>query len=599
MDNQARVLHLQAEEMAREDSLRHWSLLVQYTSGVMKVAFELAGALALTALAVVIGVAMYNAANEDGVIIEAFSVPSDLANKGITGQAVAAQILDRLSYMQSATRSSRPAASYSNNWHNDIKVQIPNTGVSISDAYRLLASWLGHQTVVSGEVYRTDTGLAVTARATGVGGATVTGTDKQLANLLSQAAETIYEETQPFRYATYRINTRGGRDSLARSLFESLAASDSVEERFWAYGGLRAMDQFKDWRLPRADALAQIAIKPDSPIGYANLLLPETVFGHDEAVVSAAQKIAGLASADTTAAGRAFVRNNSPTYRARVAVVLADYPAAIAAWIDAQHSARPDVRAAARTSFPVLYALVHDPAGSDPAFDRVPRTPTDEATRTIAAVIAGDWQRAIRSAQTAGASYRRAGYSPLATEQYLYGFVHPWVAFSYAQLGEFARAHAEIDHAPLDNYSCTYVRGVIASLEHNWRTADYWFGRAIAQAPSIGIAFYRWGESYAARGDFDDAIAKLIIAHAKAPHYAEPLELWGEILVAKNRSDLSLVKFQEAAQYAPNWGRLHLKWGEALLWLGRKEEARAQFAIASSLYLSDADHAQLLRVRHV
>ena len=207
---------------------------------------------------------MYNAGKEDGVIIEAFSVPSDLANKGITGQAVAAQILDRLSYMQSATRSSRPAASYSNNWHNDIKVQIPNTGVSISDAYRLLASWLGHQTVVSGEVYRTDTGLAVTARATGVGGATVTGTDKQLANLLSQAAETIYEETQPFRYATYRINTRGGRDSLARSLFESLAASDSVEERFWAYGGLRAMDQFKDWRLPRADALAQIAIKPDS-----------------------------------------------------------------------------------------------------------------------------------------------------------------------------------------------------------------------------------------------------------------------------------------------------------------------------------------------
>ncbi|MBV9539993.1 MAG: hypothetical protein JO167_01895, partial [Alphaproteobacteria bacterium] len=60
LDNQARVLHLQAEEMAREDSLRHWSLLVQYTSGVMKVAFELAGALALTALAVMSGVAMYN-----------------------------------------------------------------------------------------------------------------------------------------------------------------------------------------------------------------------------------------------------------------------------------------------------------------------------------------------------------------------------------------------------------------------------------------------------------------------------------------------------------------------------------------------------------
>jgi hypothetical protein len=62
---------------------------------------------------------------------------------------------------------------------------------------------------------------------------------------------------------------------------------------------------------------------------------------------------------------------------------------------------------------------------------------------------------------------------------------------------------------------------------------------------------------------------------------------------AKNRSDLALTKFEEANRYAPNWGRLHLKWGEALGYVGRKDEARAQYRIASTLDLSVADKAEL------
>jgi Flp pilus assembly protein TadD len=64
---------------------------------------------------------------------------------------------------------------------------------------------------------------------------------------------------------------------------------------------------------------------------------------------------------------------------------------------------------------------------------------------------------------------------------------------------------------------------------------------------------------------------------------------------AKNRSDLALDKFKDANLYAPNWGRLHLKWGEAMIWLGRKDEAREQFAIASHLVLNDHDKVELDR----
>jgi tetratricopeptide (TPR) repeat protein len=100
----------------------------------------------------------------------------------------------------------------------------------------------------------------------------------------------------------------------------------------------------------------------------------------------------------------------------------------------------------------------------------------------------------------------------------------------------------------------------------------------------------------AAKGDLDGAIAKLEIAHAKGPHFADPLAFWGELLIAKNRSDLALKKFDEAAKYAPNWGRLHLKWGEALLWSGNKGEAKKQFAIAATLDLTSSEKSELAKV---
>jgi tetratricopeptide (TPR) repeat protein len=61
----------------------------------------------------------------------------------------------------------------------------------------------------------------------------------------------------------------------------------------------------------------------------------------------------------------------------------------------------------------------------------------------------------------------------------------------------------------------------------------------------------------------------------------------------KNRSDLALAKFEEAEKYAPNWGRLHLIWGEALGYAGRKDQAAAQYQIASKLDLGATDKIEL------
>jgi len=66
--------------------------------------------------------------------------------------------------MQTATTSERPADSYQYNWGSDIKVEIPETGLSLREFSKLLRDRFGHTNHITGEVIRTPTGIAVTAR---------------------------------------------------------------------------------------------------------------------------------------------------------------------------------------------------------------------------------------------------------------------------------------------------------------------------------------------------------------------------------------------------------------------------------------------------
>src|SRR5215469_7029709 len=130
---QVELANYQIEDLRKEDKVRHWSLRVRHVSDLMKLAFEVAVAFIVLAIAFGIGAALWSAAHDDSLVIEAFSVPPDMATRGLTGQAVAAQFQDKLVAMQNSTKSARPADSYASNWGSDIKVEIPNTGISISE----------------------------------------------------------------------------------------------------------------------------------------------------------------------------------------------------------------------------------------------------------------------------------------------------------------------------------------------------------------------------------------------------------------------------------------------------------------------------------
>ena len=579
------------------------SILDQRMSIVLKTMTAVVG----LAVAAALCAAIWYAAHDNGLVIEPFSVPPDMAQRGLTGQAVAAQLLDKLAAIQDATDSARPAGSYTNNWGDDIKVQIPETGVSIGQFYGLLVTWLGRETHITGEVFRTANGISIAARGGGDGGAMVTGSETDLDKLLQQTAEAIYKRTQPYRYAIY-AEFHGKMAEAAVILQRQTVEGGNARERAWAHLGTGVLKRIhSDWYGDADDERAAIALVPEFALAHNNLENDYATLGHDEAALTVGQSTLRLLQSD---------RDIDMTARART-ILLAQEQAGLAYYVnDFAASLRynedvvqlPDYSGgveSARENIVVIQALLHDGAAAQKAWQNMP--PSSDAPTLSNRVLTkfamtywlGDWASAIAQQDDVEKSFVAVAHDPnflgFSSEILRERLTWPYIAYAMAMTGDFKGAHALVDKTPTDCFVCVRTRGDIDTAQKNWSGAEYWFANAVHQAPSIPLGYFDWGKMLLAKGDRDGAIAKFAAAHDKGPHFADPLELWGEALILKNRSDLALAKFAEANQYAPNWGRLHLKWGEALFWLRRTDEAQQQFAQAARLELSAADQHELVR----
>ena len=615
LDEQIRLARLQAADMEREDSVRHWSLRVRHISDVLKMSFELAIAVIALAIVTFIASAIWSAAEDHGLVVEAFQVPPELSQRGLTGQVVAAQVLDKLAAMQTATASDRPAQTYQTNWGDDLKVEIPETGVSISDLSRFLRQWLGNQTRISGEVFRTQAGLTITARVGANAGDRFTGTDADLDRLLQQSAEAIYRHTQPYRLAEY-LGEHDRRDESLR-IFIALADGPPGEDRIWADHSLQfALMDMGD--VPGAVARAQDAVRiaPDSGAAWDGLGETERSLGHDEAALAAFEHALPLS------------RRNSDGEPPGVAAGLVAWQQAYAARYRGDfRMAAPEFERAAETDAslgltPISpltesvrdFGLDHDGPAADVAEVAVqsairaararfgaPITNLNSLPQAelVADIGLGRWLQASgpgQAIQALLAEPTAPSKEPVSGKERLKRSL-AYFAYAKAMTGDMAGAVAMIRATALDCYDCIRMRGKIAAAGGGWPDAERWFAEGLRQAPDIPFAYFDWGAMLLAKGDYDAAIAKFMLANQKGPHFADPLEMWGEALIAKNRSDLALAKFAEADKYAPNWGLLHLKWGEALLWSGDGADAQKQFAIASGLDLTAAEKSELLRLR--
>ena len=589
-------------EQLKEIGLRLWELRLGV---LLRVATLCVG----IAVVVSLGWMVWDAAHSNGLLIEPFSVPPDLAARGLTGQVVATRFLDQFHAMQAATVSERPADSYQNDWGSELKVEIPDTGLTFGELGKLLRDRFGEVSHVTGEVVRTSSGIAVTARLGDAPPQTFTGAEGDFDQLAARAAEAVYRASQPYRYAGYM--GQQGRHDEAIAVISDLASHGPPSERAWAYAewGMMDMNDHGDLRASLRHCQRALDMGGASTVTAEICLVGDQLWsGHDEPVLSLSIELEKHAQIRQPGLTDQYFESNK---------ILS------VAWLesmsgDLQQSARDYVRSGTAPDFmgstvlaaPLTanaYAQDHDSAaaarimaalehGADTDFlklDAIYAFPALPAYWIAAA--RGDWPAAAADARLVDAALVAQQASEPIYPRLRAVWIKPLLALAMAQAGDVAGGAALAAMTAADCYLCVRVRGQIAALAHDGAAADRWFSEAVRQAPSLTFAYAEWGAALLARGRPDDAIVEFTLANRKGPHFADPLEGWGEALMAKNQSHLALAKFKEAGKYAPNWGRLHLKWGEALVYAGKPADAKAQFARASALDLTPSEKSELAK----
>jgi tetratricopeptide (TPR) repeat protein len=572
------VLRRQAALLDADLTHRRWQIAGERAGFALKVLTALAGLAVAGALALM----AWDASRADGLVVEAFLVPPDLAARGVTGEVVARDILDRLGQLDAESQS-LDSVRVSDAWTETSKIQVAETGVSLDDVLRLLRRWLGHETYVSGEVTPGAPGPGSVGSVrlklrSGPGRAIVVeGPADQLPILADAAAERLFAQARPLVYAEVLLH-RGNPLAAQPILARTLATSQDPHERDIALylGGTAWLVQgrfHEALTLFRQGTGTSDALHGAMAHGMQSVV--QRALGHPpESRAAISEAIRLIARADTPT--RAVRLAN---YRASRLSDLSDYEAA-------ERVLRPIVGRPVpgqptsdgfRPNYANLLSRLHRISDANRAF------PADNA---MVAAAQEDWAAAMRLGAAAPPG------------QWSWRGPAPWTqalrVLVLARVGRLEEARAVAATLPADCVDCFVSRAVLASIAGDRAGAEALFAAAVRLDPVSANTLLTWGRERLAWGRPDAAIETFAAAARVAPRFADPLAWWGEALLIKGDAAGAAGKFAQAEPMAPKWGRLHLKWGEALARQGKADAARAQWRLAAGLDLLPDERAELL-----
>ena len=565
----------------------------------------------VVALLLLIGAVVWSASRTTGLVIQPFSVPPELVEDGLDGRAVAALFQDELVRLDAATNASGPAASFRNDWSGAISVEVEAGGLSLTDAYTSLTRWLGKETFISGGLSRTTDGLELVVRSSDGMTVTVQGDPAdQPEALMIKAAEEVYKQTQPYRYSTY-LTQQGlalpdGPEQQAlydrrTEILAELLDSPSLNDRVWALNGLASGPQVST-QDSSAILLTALEVDPEHPHILLNRLYNSQIFGHPEAELGYAQRIAASWS---NPRNRAKVNaDRQQNYSLQAPGFEAERQGN---WLRALELFTPQLNGGKgdSSSFRVdrVRALIalHQPSALQPliaeddlrALGRPGPGQQRFDLRVAAAAELDQWPEVVVAIETWEAEVaptQNPRFRPLAQTRF-----RPRLAYARARTGDLARAQTLIAATPLDCYLCVRERARIAELAGDRAAADRWSAEARRQGPSLPFAFAERGQMLMARGDTAGAIAFYEQAIERGPRWADPQKYWGDALMAQGDEAEAIRKYRAAADRAPQWGAMHLAWGRALEAQGRRDQAREKYTEAARMDLSATDRAEVVR----
>ena len=506
-------------------------------------------AIGVTLAALAVLVMIHDAATARSVVVDPFAAPATLAPRGVTGQVVASGVLDQLQLLQDAARSASKGLSATNAWSSDVKIQVPDTGVSIGEIDRVLRQRLGHDVHIGGDLVQTETGgLALTVRGDGVLAKTFEGGAGDLAAITRQAAEYVYGRSQPLQLAEYLTNNNRYADALAFLPGAFARAGDDDTRAHLANSWGNAYGGLNNPTAAAAKYRLAMALKPNNWAVWGNLV---EVLPGEEAQWRESKKLLRAAFSAP--------KRERPELRhlSNAAAIVWDLPLTLVANLqEATHNG--GVGTSNSIIGPTIadsYGLMHDFASADRFMAQ--SDPNDPYTKAEADLLPA--YAALDSGDPAAAA------APLER------FWKAWLADPNLQLADpdtpclvglalgFSgqRTEAEAVFRRTGSWSrCYAAHG--DEMEHAGDLAgalNVW-AEGLRVAPDLPQVYLHRGISKFRRGDLAGAAVDLAAANRSAPHFADPLKAWGDLLARQGRWRDALAKYDEALKYAPAWPQL-------------------------------------------
>jgi tetratricopeptide (TPR) repeat protein len=564
LEKQAQLLETQNQHLKDEHALRLTDLRNRISEQALRrkgmkvrVAAQYIFASLGAVLCVGVIVMVYGAFHSRNVIIDPIEIASGLNAPIPSGKTVAAELLDRLTQLQSDTRTSAQKRGLSTAWANEISIQVPQTGLSIGQIENYLKAHFGHDQHIDGELVKTDGGtLVLTVRGTGILARRFTDTAGHVEAPVNAAAEYIYGESEPGLFAKYLSDI--GRNDEAIAFAKAHFSKASIEEQpvllnYWA----NALT-FKALPNANAEALAlyqeALHIKPDYWIGYNNSLLALSNLGREEELVQLAQQMIKLAGGRP---GRAPDEMYQP-YDLAVFNLEAERRGALADMASADGGTLTAQSGAEGLSVALLDVLLHDVAAARLRFQTTVWDQKSHPDAANAAVAQAFLEKEVNNLPAAAQRWDEMAL--LYADPVVATSIAPVICSAapiYEKTGQPQKADAALSAVgALTLVDCYRYKADVLDMRGNWVGAQEWYTKAVKLAPSLPAGYYSWGLALAKHGDLPAAIEQLRLANLKGPTWADPLKAWGDVLAKEGHEKEALAKYDEALKHAPNWKEL-------------------------------------------
>lgn len=283
-DKQSHLVEIQTEHLHEQRAVNLQLLKLRGFDERLRVGLRLFVILVATVIGIGGAVLIHDAVTSRSVVVEPFEAPRVLAERGLTGTVVASGVLDQLTRLQAATRSSMQRRNLSNAWSKEIKLTVPETGLSIGEISQLLKGRFSNDFHISGDVVQTEEagGLEITVRGDALLPGTFTGASDQLAKLTTEVAEYVYSQSQPALWAAYLVNSGRYQDAITfceLSISSSPLSEHSGLLNYWAIAISKSSGAGP---LPLALIEKAIALQPDYWYAYNELTTVKIELGDEE-----------------------------------------------------------------------------------------------------------------------------------------------------------------------------------------------------------------------------------------------------------------------------------------------------------------------------